>query len=93
MNISCRTENTKVRKSMGLNRSRRDEEEVVSTHRRTKQKKGLMTWIKCYAQYVIKLGKLRSGHRTRKITFHSNLKEGQCQRLFKLPYNCTHFTC
>ena len=25
--------------------------------------------------------------------FHSNLKERQCQRMFKLPYNCTHFTC
>ena len=66
MNISCRTENTKVRKNKGLNRSRRDEEEVASTHRRTKQKKGLMAWIKCYAQYVSKLGKRRSGHRTRK---------------------------
>ena len=21
------------------------------------------------------------------------LKEGQCQRMFKLPYSCTHFTC
>ena len=21
----------------------------------------------------------------------SNPKEGQCQRMFKLPYNCTHF--
>ena len=20
-------------------------------------------------------------------------QEGQCQRMFKLPYNCTHFTC
>ena len=28
-----------------------------------------------------------------KISFHSNPKEGQCQRMFKLPYNCTHFTC
>ena len=27
------------------------------------------------------------------VTFHSNLKEGQCQRMFKLPYSCTHFTC
>ena len=22
-----------------------------------------------------------------------NAKEGQCQRMFKLPYNCAHFTC
>ena len=28
-----------------------------------------------------------------KISFHSNPKEGQCQRMFKLLYNCTHFTC
>ena len=27
-----------------------------------------------------------------KVSFHSNLKESQCQRLFKLPHNCTHFT-
>ena len=27
-----------------------------------------------------------------KVRFHSNLK-GQCQRIFKLPDNCTHFTC
>ena len=28
-----------------------------------------------------------------KVSFHSNLKEWQCQRIFKLPYNCTHLTC
>ena len=28
-----------------------------------------------------------------KVSFHSNPKEGQCQRMFKLLYNCTHFTC
>ena len=27
-----------------------------------------------------------------KVSFHSNLKEGQCQRMCKLPYNCVHFT-
>ena len=27
------------------------------------------------------------------VIFHFNPKEGQCQRIFKLPYNCTHFTC
>ena len=25
-----------------------------------------------------------------KVSFHSNLKERQCQRMFKLPHNCTH---
>jgi len=29
----------------------------------------------------------------KKVRFHSNPKEGQCQRLFKIPHNCTHFTC
>ena len=28
-----------------------------------------------------------------KVTFHSNPKERQYQRMFKLLYNCTHFTC
>ena len=27
-----------------------------------------------------------------KVSFHSNSKEGQCQRLFKLLHNCTHLT-
>ena len=27
-----------------------------------------------------------------KVSFHSNSKEGQGQRMFKLLYNCTHFT-
>ena len=28
-----------------------------------------------------------------KVSVHSNPKEGQCQRMFKLPHNCTDFTC
>ena len=28
-----------------------------------------------------------------KINCHSNPKERQCQRMFKLQHNCTHFTC
>ena len=27
-----------------------------------------------------------------KVSFHSNPKEGQWQRMFKLSYNCTHLT-
>ena len=27
-----------------------------------------------------------------KVNFHSNLKERQCQRMLKLPHNCTHLT-
>ena len=28
-----------------------------------------------------------------KVSFHSNPKERQGQRMFKLPYYCIHFTC
>ena len=28
-----------------------------------------------------------------KVSFYSNPKESQCQRIFKLLYNCAHFTC
>ena len=27
-----------------------------------------------------------------KVSFHSNLKERQCQRMLKLPHECTHLT-
>ena len=49
--------------------------------------------LKCCTQYASKFEKLSSGHRTRKISFHSNPKEGQCQRMFKLPHNYNYFTC
>ena len=29
----------------------------------------------------------------KKVSFHSNPKEGQCQRMFKLLNDCTHLTC
>ena len=28
-----------------------------------------------------------------KVRFHSKPKERQCQRMLKLPHNCTHLTC
>ena len=28
-----------------------------------------------------------------KVSFHSNPKERQCQRVLKLLHNCTHLTC
>ena len=28
----------------------------------------------------------------KKVSFHSNPEERQCQRVFKLPHNCTHLT-
>ena len=27
------------------------------------------------------------------VSFHSNPKERQCQRMLKLPHNCSHLTC
>ena len=26
------------------------------------------------------------------VSYHSNHEKGRCQRIFKLPYNCTHLT-
>ena len=49
--------------------------------------------LKCCTQYASKFGKLSSGYRTGKVTFHSSSKERQCQRILKLPHNCTHLTC
>ena len=31
--------------------------------------------------------------RLEKVCFQSNPKERQCQRMLKLPHNCTHLTC
>ena len=36
---------------------------------------------KCCTLYANKFGKLSSGHRTGKVSFHSNPKESQCQRM------------
>ena len=30
--------------------------------------------------------------RLEKVSFHSNPKERQCERMLKLPHNCTHLT-
>ena len=48
--------------------------------------------LKCCTQYASKFEKLSSGHILEKVTFHSSTKERQCQRMFKLLQNCTHFT-
>ena len=41
--------------------------------------------LKCCSQYVSKFGKLSSGPGMAKISFHSYPKQGQCQRMLKLP--------
>ena len=51
----------------------------------------MMLW-KCRSQYASKFGKLSSDHRTGKVSFPSSPKERQCQRMFKLLHNYTHFT-
>ena len=43
--------------------------------------------VKCCIQYASKFGKLSSGHGTRKGQFSF-----QSPKMFKLPYNCAHFT-
>ena len=48
--------------------------------------------VKVLTQYASNLEN-SSGHRTGKVSFHSNPKERQCQRMLKLPHNCTHLTC
>ena len=48
--------------------------------------------VKVRTQYASKFGKLSSGHRTGKGQFSFQPKERQCQRMLKLPHNCTHLT-
>ena len=51
-----------------------------------------MMLLKCCIQYVSKFGKLTSGHKTGKGQFLFQPKERQCQRMLRLPHNCTHLT-
>ena len=45
--------------------------------------------VKVLNSICSKFGKLS----LEKVSFHFNLKERQCQRMFKIPHNCTHLTC
>ena len=49
--------------------------------------------VKVLHQYDSKSGKLSSGHRTGKGQFSFQSEERQCQRMLKLPHNCTHLIC
>ena len=40
-----------------------------------------MMLLKYFIQYASKFGKLSSGYRLEKVSFHSNPKERQCQRM------------
>ena len=48
--------------------------------------------VKCCTQYASKFGKLSMATGLEKVSFHSNPKERQCQRMLTLPHNCTHLT-
>ena len=41
-------------------------------------------------QQIWKIQQVATG--LEKVSFHSNPKERQCQRMLRLPHNCTHLT-
>ena len=51
----------------------------------------MMLW-KCHMQYASKFGKSAVATGLEMVSFHSNPKDRKCQRMFKLPHNCTCFT-
>ena len=51
----------------------------------------MMLW-KCCTQYASKFGKLSGATGLEKVSFHSNPKERQYQRMLKIPSNCTQLT-
>ena len=48
--------------------------------------------VKVHNQYASKFGKSAVTTGLEKDSFHSNPKKRQCQRMLRLPYNCTHLT-
>ena len=46
--------------------------------------------LKCCTQYTTNLENSALGTGLEKVSFDSNPKEGQCQRIFRLLHNCTH---
>ena len=48
--------------------------------------------VKCCTQYASNFENSAVATGLEKVSFHSNPKEGQCQRMLKLPHNCTHLT-
>ena len=51
----------------------------------------MMLW-KCCTQYTSKFGVSAVATGLEKVSFHSNPKERQCQRMLKLLHSCTHLT-
>ena len=61
-------------------------------------RQGLTLYLKgsttpIYTQYASKFENSAVTSGLEKVSFHSNPKEGQCERMFKLQYSCSHFTC
>ena len=49
--------------------------------------------VKCCTQYAGKFGNSAVAKGLEKVSFHSNPKERQCQRMLRLLHNCTLLTC
>ena len=54
----------------------------------------LISWLQSPSTVILEPPKVKSAVATglEKVSFHSP-KERQCQRMLKLPHNCTHLTC
>ena len=52
-----------------------------------------MMLLKCWTHMPGNLENSAVATGLEKLSFHSNPKEGQLQRVLKLPHNCVHFTC
>ena len=48
--------------------------------------------LKCRTQYASKFEKSAVATGLEKVSFHSNPKERQYQKMLRLPHNCTHLT-
>ena len=51
-----------------------------------------MMLFKCCTQYASKLENSAVATGLQKVSFHSNPKEKQCQKMLKLPHSCGHLT-
>ena len=49
--------------------------------------------VKVLHSIYLQIGNSAVATGVEKVSFHFNPKEGHFQRMFKLLYNCTHFTC
>ena len=48
--------------------------------------------VKVLHSMSVNLGNSAVATGLEKVSFHSNPKERKCQRMLKLPHNCTHLT-